>query len=127
MAAEAQRIEAALHKHAKGARRVVLDERGERRSTVQLAERLRFWLGDGARAAGGCTTVADPGGVRIARNFSHFQAGDKALGFIERLVGSRSLQRSILTCILLHELLTPLVLVNGTQFRHGLKLSSSNL
>ena len=51
MAAEAQRIEAALQKHAKGARRVVLDERGERRSTVQLAERLRFWLGDGRDVA----------------------------------------------------------------------------
>ena len=44
MAAEAERIEAAVPK---GARRVVLDERGERRTTVQLAERLRFWLGDG--------------------------------------------------------------------------------
>lgn len=47
MAAEAQRIEAAIHAVGKGARRVVLDERGERRSTTQLAERLRFWLGDG--------------------------------------------------------------------------------
>ena len=44
MAAEALRIEAAVPK---GARRVVLDERGARLSTVQLAERLRFWLGDG--------------------------------------------------------------------------------
>ena len=51
MAAEAQRIEAALQKDAKGARRVVLDERGERRSTAQLAERLRFWLGDGRDVA----------------------------------------------------------------------------
>ena len=32
---------------ATGARRVVLDERGERRTTAQLAERLRMWLGDG--------------------------------------------------------------------------------
>jgi 23S rRNA (pseudouridine1915-N3)-methyltransferase len=48
MAAEAARLEAALPK---GARRVVLDERGERRSTVQLAERLRFWLGDGRDVA----------------------------------------------------------------------------
>ncbi len=47
MAAEAQRIEAAIRSVAKGARRVVLDERGERRNTTQLAERLRFWLGDG--------------------------------------------------------------------------------
>ena len=44
MAAEAQRIEAAIPK---GARRVVLDERGTRLTTLQLAERLRFWLGDG--------------------------------------------------------------------------------
>ena len=48
MAAEAERIEAALPK---GARRVILDERGERRTTAQLAERLRFWLGDGRDVA----------------------------------------------------------------------------
>ncbi len=44
MAAEGLRIEAAIPK---GARRVVLDEHGARLTTVQLAERLRFWLGDG--------------------------------------------------------------------------------
>ena len=44
MAAEAQRLEAACPK---GARRVVLDELGTRRTTVQLAERLQFWMGDG--------------------------------------------------------------------------------
>ena len=44
MAAEAQRLEAAVPK---GARRVVLDEHGSRLSTRQLADRLRFWLGDG--------------------------------------------------------------------------------
>ena len=44
MTAEAQRLEAACPK---GARRVVLDERGTRLSTAQLADRLRFWLGDG--------------------------------------------------------------------------------
>jgi 23S rRNA (pseudouridine1915-N3)-methyltransferase len=48
MAAEAQRLEATLPK---GARRVVLDERGSRLTTVQLAERLRFWLGDGRDVA----------------------------------------------------------------------------
>ncbi len=48
MAAEAERIEAAVPK---GARRVVLDERSERRTTTQLAERLRFWLGDGRDVA----------------------------------------------------------------------------
>ncbi len=47
-AAEAQRIEAACPK---GARRVVLDERGSRHSTAQLAERLRFWRGDGRDVA----------------------------------------------------------------------------
>ncbi len=44
MAAEAARLEAACPK---GARRVLLDERGSRLTTVQLAERLQFWLGDG--------------------------------------------------------------------------------
>lgn len=48
MAAEAQRIEAAIPK---GARRIVLDERGDRLTTVQLAERLQRWLGDGRDAA----------------------------------------------------------------------------
>jgi 23S rRNA (pseudouridine1915-N3)-methyltransferase len=48
MAAEAQRIEAALPK---GVRRVVLDERGARLSTQQLSERLQFWLGDGRDVA----------------------------------------------------------------------------
>lgn len=48
MLSEAERIEAAVPK---GARRVVLDERGERRTTAQLAQRLRFWLGDGRDVA----------------------------------------------------------------------------
>jgi 23S rRNA (pseudouridine1915-N3)-methyltransferase len=48
MAAEAQRLEAAIPK---GARRVVLDERGDRVSTVQLAERLQRWMGEGRDAA----------------------------------------------------------------------------
>ena len=51
MAAEALRLEAAVQHGAKGARRVVLDERGERCSTAQLAERLRYWLGDGRDVA----------------------------------------------------------------------------
>jgi 23S rRNA (pseudouridine1915-N3)-methyltransferase len=57
--AEAARIEAALPR---GARRVILDERGERRSTAQLAERLRFWMGDGRDVAlviGGPDGLAD--------------------------------------------------------------------
>jgi 23S rRNA (pseudouridine1915-N3)-methyltransferase len=44
MAAEAQRLDAAIPK---GARRVVLDERGTRLTTVQLAERLKAWQDDG--------------------------------------------------------------------------------
>jgi len=44
MAAEATRLEAACPK---GARRVLLDERGSRHTTVELAKRFEFWLGDG--------------------------------------------------------------------------------
>ena len=43
MAAEAARIEAALPR---GARRVVLDERGTRLTTTQLAQRLTAWQHD---------------------------------------------------------------------------------
>lgn len=58
-AAEAQRIEAAC---AKGARRVVLDERGTRMTTVQLAQRLLAWQLDGRDVAlliGGPDGLAD--------------------------------------------------------------------
>jgi 23S rRNA (pseudouridine1915-N3)-methyltransferase len=48
MAAEAQRIEAALPK---GARRVLLDERGSALNTVQLAERVRAWRSEGRDVA----------------------------------------------------------------------------
>jgi 23S rRNA (pseudouridine1915-N3)-methyltransferase len=48
MAAEAQRLESAL---SKGVRRVILDERGSRLTTAQLAERLQFWRGDGRDVA----------------------------------------------------------------------------
>lgn len=47
-AAEAQRIEAAVPK---GARRVVLDERGTRLTTQQLAARLLAWQRDGRDVA----------------------------------------------------------------------------
>jgi 23S rRNA (pseudouridine1915-N3)-methyltransferase len=47
-AAEAERIEAACPK---GARRVVLDERGSRVSTLQLAQRLQAWRADGRDVA----------------------------------------------------------------------------
>ncbi|MFG6448103.1 23S rRNA (pseudouridine(1915)-N(3))-methyltransferase RlmH [Roseateles sp. BYS180W] len=48
MAAEAQRLEAVC---ARGARRVVLDEHGERQTTVQLAQRLQRWREDGRDVA----------------------------------------------------------------------------
>ena len=48
MAAEAQRLESVLPK---GVRRVVLDERGSRWTTAELAQRLSFWLGDGRDVA----------------------------------------------------------------------------
>jgi 23S rRNA (pseudouridine1915-N3)-methyltransferase len=48
MAAEAQRLEAACPK---GARRLILDERGERQTTVQLAQRIERWKGDGRDVA----------------------------------------------------------------------------
>ena len=44
MSAEAQRLQEGTPK---GARRVVLDERGERQTSVQLAERLERWKADG--------------------------------------------------------------------------------
>ena len=48
MAAEAARIEAALPA---GTRRVVLDERGDRITTVQLAQRIGAWQADGRDVA----------------------------------------------------------------------------
>ena len=48
MQAEAQRLEAAVPK---GARRVVLDERGTRLSTRALADRFKHWSGEGRDVA----------------------------------------------------------------------------
>ena len=48
MAAEAARIETALPK---GARRIALDEQGERVTSLQLARRLLVWQGEGRDAA----------------------------------------------------------------------------
>jgi 23S rRNA (pseudouridine1915-N3)-methyltransferase len=48
MAAEAQRLDVACPK---GARRVVLDERGSAASTQQLADRLRSWRAEGRDVA----------------------------------------------------------------------------
>jgi len=47
IAAEASRLEAGIPK---GARRIVLDERGTRLTTVQLAERMKAWMNDGRDA-----------------------------------------------------------------------------
>ena len=60
MAAEAARIEAALPK---GVRRIVLDERGERATTVQLAARMTTWLHDGRDVA---LLVGGPDGLDAA-------------------------------------------------------------
>ena len=57
MAAEAARFEVAIPK---GVRRVLLDERGTRLTTQQLADRLRFWLGDGRDVA---LLVGGPDGI----------------------------------------------------------------
>ncbi len=48
MTAEAQRLEGACPK---GARRVILDERGDRVTSKQLAQRLEAWRGDGRDVA----------------------------------------------------------------------------
>jgi 23S rRNA (pseudouridine1915-N3)-methyltransferase len=48
MAAEATRIAAALPK---GVRRVVLDEHGDRLTTVQLSARMKAWMHDGRDVA----------------------------------------------------------------------------
>src|ERR1700754_3493277 len=48
MTAEAVRLEAALPR---GVRRVVLDERGTRLTTLQLADRMKAWMNDGRDVA----------------------------------------------------------------------------
>lgn len=60
MAAEASRLEAALPK---GVRRVVLDERGDRLTTVQLAARMKAWQHDGRDVA---FVVGGPDGLDAA-------------------------------------------------------------
>jgi 23S rRNA (pseudouridine1915-N3)-methyltransferase len=60
MAAEAVRLDAALPR---GARRVVLDERGSRLSSHQLADRLEAWKRDGRDVA---LLVGGPDGLDAA-------------------------------------------------------------
>jgi 23S rRNA (pseudouridine1915-N3)-methyltransferase len=60
MAAEALRLEAAVPK---GARRIVLDERGERITTLQLARRLEQWMQDGRDVA---ILIGGPDGLDAA-------------------------------------------------------------
>jgi 23S rRNA (pseudouridine1915-N3)-methyltransferase len=60
MAAEAVRLEAALPR---GIRRVVLDERGTRLTTMQLAERMKVWLNDGRDVA---LVIGGPDGLAPA-------------------------------------------------------------
>jgi len=60
MAAESQRFEVALPK---GIRRIVLDERGTRLTTVQLAERMKAWREDGRDAA---LLIGGPDGLDLA-------------------------------------------------------------
>jgi 23S rRNA (pseudouridine1915-N3)-methyltransferase len=48
MTAEAVRLESALPR---GVRRVVLDERGTRVTTMQLADRMKAWMNDGRDVA----------------------------------------------------------------------------
>jgi 23S rRNA (pseudouridine1915-N3)-methyltransferase len=57
LAAEALRLRAACPK---GARRVLLDERGTRLTSVQLAARLSVWMGDGRDVA---LLIGGPDGV----------------------------------------------------------------
>ncbi len=57
MAAEARRIEQALPR---GARRIALDERGDRTTTRRLAERLLAWQREGADAA---LIIGGPDGI----------------------------------------------------------------
>ncbi|MCX7693750.1 MAG: 23S rRNA (pseudouridine(1915)-N(3))-methyltransferase RlmH [Tepidimonas taiwanensis] len=68
MAAERQRLEAALPK---GARLVVLDERGDRCTTAALAQRLRQWQLDGIDVA---FVIGGPDGLDPAlREAAHWR------------------------------------------------------
>ena len=57
MAAEGQRLETAIPK---GARRVLLDERGTRLTTAQLSQRMQAWRGEGRDVA---LLIGGPDGI----------------------------------------------------------------
>src|SRR5690242_19209480 len=78
---------------------------------------------DATRTSGGGAAVAHAGRVSVARNLGQLEARDQTLALVARLVVRDRLEARVLRRILLHKLLAPLVLVDGTQFRHGLKLS----
>ncbi|CAN5783951.1 23S rRNA (pseudouridine(1915)-N(3))-methyltransferase RlmH [soil metagenome] len=63
MAAEALRIESALATIGKSVRRVVLDERGDRLTTVALASRMTAWKNDGRDVA---LLIGGPDGLDAA-------------------------------------------------------------
>ncbi|MFN9745249.1 MAG: 23S rRNA (pseudouridine(1915)-N(3))-methyltransferase RlmH [Betaproteobacteria bacterium] len=71
MAAEAQRLEAALAREHRP-RRVVLDEHGTRLTTLQLADRVRAWRGEGRDCA---LLIGGPDGLDAALK----QTADEAL------------------------------------------------
>src|SRR4029079_11739700 len=73
--------------------------------------------------AGQLAAVANPRGIPVAWQFRHLQTRDQALGVVLALVVRDRLQLRVLRCILLDELLAPLVLVDRTQFRHDLSSS----
>src|SRR5690606_18159887 len=103
-----------------------LDQSGNQALVAQIPEldpvEAELAIG-AARAAGGGAAIAHAGRVPVARDLGQLETRDQALGFVERLVVRDRLQLRVLRGILLHELLATLVLVDGTQFRHGLKLS----
>src|SRR6478735_11207396 len=103
-----------------------LDDAGDQALVGQLPEhdpRQAELAVISARTAGQLAAVANPGRVPVARQFSHLQTRDQALGLVLRLIVRDRLQLRVLRRILLDELLATLVLVDRTQFRHDLSSS----
>lgn len=86
MAAERKRIEAAIPK---GARLVVLDERGDRRTSTQLAARLTEWMNDGRDVA---LVIGGPDGLD-----AEFKAGAQETLRLSDLTLPHAMVRVILT------------------------------